>query len=55
MYRLAISLLASAVIVFQGGTALGAATAPQQPKIIATVVAHAHHSSSWVASAPHGL
>lgn len=60
MFRLASSLLASAVLVFFGTTLLGTtlsdttnpAPASAQPKIIATVVAHAH-PTSWLAV--HGL
>ena len=55
MFRFASSLVASAVLVFLGTAAFGNALAPVQPKIIATVVAHAHAGSSWVATAPHGL
>ena len=57
MYRFASSLVASAVLVFLGMTAFGTAIAPAQtaaPKIIATVVAHAH-APAWVAADPHGL
>jgi hypothetical protein len=58
MYRFASSLAASAVLVFLGMAALGTAIAPAPaPKIIATVVAHAHPASvsDWVASTAHGL
>jgi len=58
MFRFASSLLASAVLVFLGTTLLGttltdnSAAASAQPKIIATVVAHAHPTSFI---AVHGL
>ncbi len=65
MIRFASSLVASAVIVFMGTSALAAINDPHilppprpihralvQPKVIATVVAHAHRSATF---AVHGL
>lgn len=47
---------AAALIVYVAGAVLGMAVAPKQPKIIASVVAHAHAPSAWVAAgSPHGL
>lgn len=53
--RLLTSFLAATAIVYLAGSSLGAAVTPTQPKIIATVVAHAH-PAHWVASGyAHGL
>ncbi|HET9029163.1 MAG TPA: hypothetical protein VFN49_03230 [Candidatus Aquilonibacter sp.] len=55
MLRFASSLLASAILVSLATAAFGHAITPAQPKIIATVVAHARPSAEWIATAPHGL
>lgn len=47
--RLLVSLVAAALVVFAGSEALGAAIAPPQLKIIATVVAHKRTASSATA------
>jgi hypothetical protein len=53
--RLLSSLAAATLLVYFAGSLLGAEIAPPQPKIIATVVAHAHEAH-WVAARyAHGL
>jgi hypothetical protein len=47
--RFLVSLIAAALVVFAGSEALGSAIAPQQLKIIATVVAHPHTASTAAA------
>jgi hypothetical protein len=47
--RFLVSLVAAAVVVYAGTEALGAAISPAPLKIIATVVAHAHSDSQYVA------
>jgi hypothetical protein len=47
--RLVVSLVAAAVLVYAGTDALGAAIYPAPLKIIATVVAHAHADTRFVA------
>ncbi len=44
--RFVLSLAAAALVVLAGSEALGAAIAPPQLKIIATVVAHPHGAST---------
>jgi hypothetical protein len=51
--RLLSGLAAATFIVYLAGTALGTMIAPEQPKIIATVVAHAHTSEA--SGFAHGL
>ena len=47
--RLMVSLVAAAALVFAGTDALGAAIYPAPLKVIATVYAHAHPDSRFVA------
>jgi hypothetical protein len=47
--RLLVSLVAAIAVVYAGTEALGAAIAPTPLKIIATVVAHAHPDSTFIA------
>jgi hypothetical protein len=55
MLRFVSSLLVSAMLVFLGTALLGTTVTPSTPKIIATVVAHAHTRSAWIATTPQGL
>ena len=48
--RFVVSLLAAAVVVYAGTEALGAAISPAPLKIIATVVAHAHPDTRYIAT-----
>lgn len=47
--RLLVSFLAAAALVYAGTETLGAAIYPAPLKIIATVVAHAHPDTRYVA------
>jgi hypothetical protein len=47
--RLALSLVAAAVLVYAGTDAFGAAISPPPLKIIATVIAHPHPDTRYVA------
>jgi hypothetical protein len=47
--RLLVSLVAAAALVYAGTEALGAAIYPAPLKIIATVVAHAHPDTRYIA------
>jgi hypothetical protein len=47
--RLLVSVIAAVVVAYAGTEALAAAIAPPPLKIIATVVAHPHPDSSYIA------